>query len=241
MLRAPNEQMKSSEWVKQKRASSRLVAVIASPRALDRAKRLRIPPDFFELRLDALAGSLGKVTSNVSYLRAPIILTARHPEEGGLGSLTLRNREALLRRFLDFATLVDLEVRCIRQMARLLLELRRRKIALLLSSHHLDTTPTVSELHRLTKRAAVFRPAIFKLATRIDERTQLERLATYLSEATRYPFPIAVMGVGRLGFLSRRQFDRTGSALTYATLDRANIEGQPTLAQLRAARRAYHS
>jgi len=233
--------MKRSTAGKQKHAASQLVAVIATPFALARARRLRNPPDFFELRLDALANSLGEVAANIPHLRAPIILTARHPKEGGLGSLTSRKREALLRRFLDSAALVDVELRFVRQMAGLVLELRRRQIGLLLSSHDFHTTPDVRELHRLTRQAAMFRPAIFKLATHTDWQAQLDRLATYLSEKNRYPFPIAVMGMGRLGFPSRRQFDRIGSALTYASLDTAKVEGQPSLDQLRRARRAYHN
>ncbi len=233
--------MKRSTAVKQKHAASRLVAVIATPFALARALRLRSPPDFFELRLDALVNSLGEVAANIPHLRAPIILTARHPKEGGLGSLTSRKREALLRRFLDSAALVDVELRFVRQMAELVLELRRRQIGLLLSCHDFHTTPGVRELHRLTRQAAMFRPAIFKLATHTDRPAQLDRLATYLSGKNRYPFPIAVMGLGRLGFPSRRQFDRIGSALTYASLDTAKVEGQPSLDQLRRARRAYHN
>jgi 3-dehydroquinate dehydratase-1 len=223
-----------------KHAASRLVAVIATSFALARARRLRRPPDFFELRLDALVNSLGEVAANIPYLRAPIILTARHPKEGGLGSLSSRKREALIRRFLDSAALVDVELHFVRQMTELVLELRRRQIGLLLSIHDFHATPGVPELHRLTRQAARFRPAIFKLATRTDQPAQLDQLATYLSEKNRYAFPIAVMGIGRLGFVSRRQFDRIGSALTYASLDTAKVEGQPSLDQLRRARRAYH-
>ena len=225
----------------QKRAYSQVVAVIATPLALVRARRLRIPPDFFELRLDALAESLGAVATNISRLGAPIILTARHPAEGGLGSLSASTREELLRRFLEYASLVDLELRSIRQMAGLLLELRGRKISLVLSSHHFSRTPSVSELHRLTKKAATFQPAIFKLATRTDDPEQLDRLTSYLSETTRYSFPVAAMGMGRLGMLSRRQFDSRRSALTYVSLDKQHsVEGQLSLGQLRHRRRAYH-
>jgi 3-dehydroquinate dehydratase-1 len=219
---------------------SRLVGVVASELACERARRLRIPPDFFELRLDALSTSLGKVRASLPHFRAPIILTVRHAKEGGFGSLTPLERESLFRRFLDFATLVDLELRSVRQMAELFQELRRRQIGLLLSHHNFRTTPAVTELHRLTNQAASFRPAPFKLATRPDRPEQLERLAIFLSEIDRYSFPIAVMGMGRLGGLSRRQFDRAGSALTYASIDTTNVEGQPSLDQLRRARRAYH-
>jgi len=56
-----------------------LVAVIASPTALARATRLHHPPDLFELRLDALRHSLGVISRALPQLRAPLLLTARHP------------------------------------------------------------------------------------------------------------------------------------------------------------------
>ena len=51
--------------------------------------------------------------------------------------------------------------------------------------------------------------------------------------------PIAAMGIGKLGVESRHRLDRLGSALTYASLGRANVAGQPSLSQLRRARRTY--
>ena len=219
---------------------ARLVAVIASRDALTRARHLRVLPDFFELRLDAFQYSLGQVTANISQLRAPLILTARHPEEGGLGKLSLATRRALLSRFLDSAALVDLELRSLRQEKKLIAELQRRKIGLLISSHNFGAVPTLGEMHRLTRRAIPFQPAIFKLVTRTDTVLDFNRLATFLVQAHHYPFPIAVMGVGKLGRFSRRQFDRAGSALTYVSLGEANVEGQLSLGQLRRARRAYN-
>lgn len=218
---------------------ARLVAVIASRNALLRARRLRVLPDFFELRLDAFHHSLGLVAASISQLRAPLILTVRHPREGGFGRLTLTTRRALLRRFLHSAALVDLELRSVRPEEALRRELEKRKIRLLISSHNFGETPTLAEMHRLTRRAIPFHPAIFKLVTRTDTPQDLNRLATFLAEAQRYSFPIAVMGVGKLGLFSRCQFDRTGSALTYVSLDQPNVEGQPSLDQLRRVRRAY--
>jgi len=232
--------MNSAVPVKQKRKFSPLVAVIASSEALRRAKRLRVFPDFFELRLDAFHRSLGKVEASISQLRAPLILTARRPEEGGHGPLSLRERTTLLRRFLDFAALVDLELLSVRQMAHLVAELRRRKLGLVLSSHDFSGTPSVARLHRLTRRAIPWRPAIFKLVTRTDAVADLDRLISFFAQRHRYPFPVAVMGIGKLGSLSRREFDRAGSALTYVFLDRARIEGQASLSQLRRVRRAYN-
>lgn len=217
----------------------RIVGVIASPAALALAVRSPRPPDLFELRLDALRRSLGKVERVIAQLPAPLILTARHPSEGGLGQLTNAERRALLRRFLEHATLVDLELRSVRQMKVLMEEIRRRQIGLIISHHDLRDTPSLDELRRLTNSAAAHQPAIIKIASRTDTPRQLARLVSFFAETNRTDFPIAAMGIGSLGLASRRQLDRLGSALTYVSLSKANVPGQPTLGQLRRARRAY--
>ncbi|MBA3651451.1 MAG: type I 3-dehydroquinate dehydratase [Chthoniobacterales bacterium] len=220
-------------------ARARLVGVIASPAALDQAARLRRPPDLFELRLDALRGSLGKVAGTIPRLGAPLILTARHPREGGNGELSAGARRDLLLRFLAHAAFVDLDLRSIRQFKPLLAKLRRQQIGLIVSSHHFSATPSTEELRRLARSAEIFRPAIFKIATRTATADQLARLVSFFTESDCAALPIAAMGMGKLGRASRRQLDRLGSALTYVSLGEANAEGQPSLSQLRRARRAY--
>lgn len=60
----------------------RIVGVIASHDDLEQALRMRRPPDLFELRMDRLTGVVGRVETRLPKLRAPIIITARHPNEG---------------------------------------------------------------------------------------------------------------------------------------------------------------
>lgn len=216
----------------------RLVGVIASPAALARAMRLRHPPDLFELRLDALCQSLGEVERALPKLRAPLILTARHPAEGGIGELSLTARRALLLRFLEHAAFVDLELRSVRQMKTLLEQMRHREIRVIISRHDLRDTPSLSELRRQVKFAAAAEAAIFKVVTRTDTPAQLARLVSFF-ETTHAPLPIAAMGIGKLGIVSRRRLSQLGSALIYVSLGEANIEGQPSLSQLRRTRRAY--
>jgi len=69
----------------------RVVGVIASRADLERAVRMRWPPDLFELRLDRLAGMADEVEKVLPRLRTPLIITARHPDEGGSGRLSLGN------------------------------------------------------------------------------------------------------------------------------------------------------
>src|SRR6478735_5342077 len=103
-----------------------LVAVIASSKALARATCLRHPPDLFELRLDALRHSLDAISRAIPKLGAPLLLTARHPAEGGVGRLHLAERRALLQRFLKDAAIIDLELRSVGQMKEVIREMHRR-------------------------------------------------------------------------------------------------------------------
>jgi 3-dehydroquinate dehydratase-1 len=224
--------------VKKRAAASRLVGVVASPAALAQATRLRRPPDLFELRLDALRHSLGEVTRAIPKLRAPLIVTARHPAEGGLGRLGPVARRALLERFLGHATFLDLELRSVREMKALIRMARQRQVGLILSWHDLHDTPARAGLVRKTKSAAAAGAALFKIATRTDTPAQLARLISFF-ETTRAPLPIAAMGMGKLGLASRRQLVQLGSALTYVSLGEPTIEGQPSLSQLRRTRNAY--
>lgn len=231
--------MSARTLVKSKRTISRLVAVIASPISLARATRLRQPPDFFELRLDALRGSLGEVERALVKLRAPLILTARHPSEGGQGKLSIGRRRELLLRFLAHAAFVDLELRSVGHTQALIEEIRHRQVGLILSHHDFRGTPSLAQLRHLSKTAGSCHPDIFKIATRTDNPAQLARLVSFFIESKRGPIPLAAMGIGKLGLASRLQLDHLGSVLTYVALGEANTEGQPSLGRLRRARRAY--
>ncbi|MEO8438761.1 MAG: type I 3-dehydroquinate dehydratase [Spartobacteria bacterium] len=231
--------MSDTAIIKPNRAAARLVGVIASPAALRRALRLRRTPDFFELRLDALRESLGEVVRAIPKLHTPLIVTARHPAEGGLGGLNTSARRDLLLRFLEHAAVVDLELRSVNQMAALVQELRQRRVPVIISRHYLQRMPPRAELLRLTRSAVPWRPDILKIVTRTDDPPQLARLLAFFLEQNHNPLPLAAMGTGKLGLASRLQLDRLGSALTYVSIGQQIVEGQPSLSRLRCARRAY--
>lgn len=217
----------------------RLVGVVASSAALVRATRLRRPPDLFELRLDALRDSLSELEQAIPRLRAPLILTARHPAEGGQGSLGAARRRELFERFLEHAAFIDLELRSVRHFSTLLCKMRHGEVGLLLSIHQLREAPLPRELLRLTNSATAYQPTIFKIAVRTDTPEQLDRLINFFCEARSFSFPIAAMGIGKLGRQARRQFLHLGSALAYGSIGDPIAEGQPTLTQLRRDGRAY--
>src|SRR5947207_1670235 len=113
--------------VKASKARARIVAVIASRPDLQRALRMTSPPDLFELRLDHLIGCLDEVETKMSILRVPLIVTARHPKEGGANRLSVQRRRALLMRFLPQARYVDVELRSAKALRHVLDSARRKK------------------------------------------------------------------------------------------------------------------
>ncbi len=218
--------------------TGQLVGVIADRASWERALRLRRLPDLFELRLDSLGDCLAEIESALRRLRAPLIITARHPEEGGSTGLSADGRGQLLARFLEHARYLDLELRSAHEFRALRAAARRRDVGLIISVHHFANTPEPEMLRQQLKRAASFRPDIFKIATRTDRPAQLERLLAFFRENSGR-LPLAAMGMGKLGLASRRQLLRMGSALNYAALGAANAPGQPTLRNLRPTRAAY--
>ena len=223
--------MTERRWTKRR---PRIVGVIASREDLEQALRMRRPPDLFELRLDRLAGIVGRVETKLPKLRAPLIITARHPNEGGSGRLSLRQRRALLSRFLTHADYLDVELRSSRALRALLAIAKTKNVRRIISFHDFKSTPSARLLVARAHNAKALRADIFKVATRTDTPKELGRLLEFLTK-NRVNVRLAVMGIGRLGAISRVLLARAGSVLIYASLGPAtDVEGQLSLEQLRA-------
>lgn len=214
-----------------------LVAVIASAADLRLALRIPEPPDFFELRLDALGSALDATEQAVAELRGRIIVTARHPAEGGANSLPLRQRRALLQRFLPHADYVDVELRSARALADLLDAARNAQTHTILSFHDLRAIPSAALLRRKLRSPMMLRADIFKIAVRVETASELARLLAFFEQASR-KLPTAAMGIGRLGRRSRVELARAGSVLNYVYLAQPQTTGQLSLVEARSALQA---
>lgn len=210
----------------------RIVGVLASRADLDRAVRIRRPPDLFELRLDRLAGIADSVEEALPKLRRPLIITARDPREGGANKLRLRQRRDLLARFLNRADYIDVELR----LASALLSSfgsTGNNIRRIISFHDFKSTPKSKVLVAKARDAKALRADIFKVATRTDTPMELGRLLEFMTSRSS-DLGLAVMGIGRLGAISRVLLARAGSVLIYASMgEGSDVEGQLSLEQLR--------
>jgi 3-dehydroquinate dehydratase-1 len=205
------------------------VGVISSRDDLRWATRTRVWPDLFELRLDALVAVADEVELAVPRLRAPLIITARDPREGGVGKLTAITRRQLLRRFLRYARYIDIELRNAAQFADIIMAARRAGAGLIFSFHDFRGTPGLESLRDKLHRAR--EADILKIATTVSTAAEVERLVRFFEEAKGRP--LAAMGMGPLGRESRIQLARAGSALNYAERRPGAELGQLGLRDLR--------
>ena len=212
----------------------RVVGVIASGADLDCALQMRTPPDLFELRLDRLADIIKQLENKLPRLRAPLIITARHPQEGGAKNLTLGQRRDLLTRFLPDAQYVDVELRSAFALRPLLGLAQEKRVRRIISFHDFKSTPPLRVLAAKAHAAKAHGANIFKAATRTDAQNQLARLLQFVATED-VDLPVSAMGIGTLGAISRVLLARAGSVLVYASITaRRDLEGQLSLEQLRA-------
>jgi 3-dehydroquinate dehydratase-1 len=212
------------------------VGVIASAADFDLAIGMRSPPDLFELRLDILARIVGEVEKKLSRLRAPLIITARHPNEGGANKLSLRERRDLLSRFLHRADYVDVELRSASALHPLLALAGKKKVRRIISFHDFKSTPHPRILAGKARAAKSCGANIFKVATRTDTPAQLARLVDFMMTEDA-GIAVSAMGIGKLGVASRVLLACSGSVLNYVSLGPSQIEGQLSIEVLRSALR----
>jgi 3-dehydroquinate dehydratase-1 len=210
----------------------KIVAVIFSRADLQRALRMRNPPDLFELRLDRLISCFDELKAVVQRLPAPLIVTARDPREGGANNLSANRRRALFFEFLPRARYVDVELHSAHVLRPVLQAAAEKKIQTIISFHDLRATPPISQLEKIVERARSLGSSIVKVATRTDTRPQLDTLLDFFQRHSATS-DLAAMGIGRLGRMARLDLARRGSALNYGHLGAPAAAGQLSVQELR--------
>lgn len=201
-----------------------VVGAIHSPKSLEAA--LNLAPgtvDILELRTDAFTHP-ERLLEAAPDLKFPLLITARHPLEGGQHHLGLARRRELFEAFLPFASLIDIELRSIEKLQSLAGKARQQGVKLVLSYHNFQSTPSGTRLHELARRALLSGGDIFKVAVETTAPADLAVLLTFLAKQKR--IHLSVMGMGRFGKISRLLFAQAGSVLNYGFLDRATVPGQ---------------
>ena len=217
-----------------------VVATIPTLKALEIG--LSLPAgavDFFEIRVDSLLRSeldpeeRASAKAQIAELKAPLIITVRHPEEGGEGQLELEQRRALFREFFAMASLVDIEIRSALQLVDIIGETIRTGVGLIFSYHDFQATPSLGRLFELRQHALDLGASTLKVAAMAQSPHDLSVLLQFLTESVEsgvgtqgQPLTYAVMGMGPYGRISRLALGRAGSVLNYGYLDGAQVPGQ---------------
>ena len=206
-------------------AEPKIVGTVHSPGSLRSALRLRPGDvDFLELRVDHFAGDPGSLLKAAPRLPAPLIVTVRHPDEGGARPLESRQRRQLFAEFLPVANCIDIELRSAAGFAGIIAQARAAGVGVIVSDHHFHCTPSLRSLAARLQRAILARADIFKIAALAANPSDVATLLALLAKPA--PIPLSVMGMGRFGRVSRLLFAQAGSVLNYGYLDKPNASGQ---------------
>lgn len=207
-----------------------IVGIVDSPAAASAAAALPVGAvDAFELRLDCLDPA--DTRELAASLAVPILATARDPREGGVGNLTGRDRAAWLTTSLEFANIIDIELANASEFETLIRETHTYGIQVVLSHHNFSGTISLERALELAAEAKRFGADLFKLAVTPTRATELCALIALPESA---PLPVATMGMGKFGKISRLACAAAGSALNYGWLETPNVQGQWSALELNA-------
>ena len=202
-----------------------IVGTVHSPESLRAARRtMRGVLDGLELRIDHFADAPVPLLQAAPSLELPLIITVRHPAEGGKHALDFAQRRQLYGQFLPWAAAIDVELRSLRALGGVIENARARGVRIIVSFHDFRATPAPARLREIVRRAIGGGADVVKIAARADTCAALQRLLGLFAATPARP--LSVMAMGRFGKVSRLLFAQAGSVLNYAYLGTANASGQ---------------
>lgn len=207
------------------RPHAKTVGIVHTPAGLRLATRLKpADVDLIEIRVDSLSFHLKDLDNLLPQIACPLIITVRHPREGGAHGLLNSERKELYTHYMPFATLMDVELRSLKVLKSIIDDAAQKRVGLIVSDHSFQTTPSLPKLLAKQKRAFAAGATIFKLATLTSTSAQLSVLLSLLQKPNEKQR--AVMGMGKFGPVSRLLLAQAGSFLNYGYLDVPNASGQ---------------
>ena len=201
-----------------------VAGTIHSPACLKAALRLDSRSlDYFEIRVDSFIGREDELLRQLPKLKLPLILTVRHPLEGGAHSLSTAKRRECYKKFLPHAALVDIELRSAKSLTDVIVSAQGEGMEIILSYHNFKITPLCKQLTHLAGEARKAGADIFKVAAAVSSPGDV---ATLLAFQQSQKMPLSLMGMGNYGKASRLLFAQAGSVLNYGYLGSAQVSGQ---------------
>ncbi len=205
----------------------------------------RRAPDVIEWRVDHFrhVDSLEAVIEASSRIRAatgerPLIFTLRSEQEGGAKTALdlaavgrLLSSAAESKKF-DF---VDVELSLPSDIVLAVIDVAHRSdVQVIVSSHHVEDTPSEDEIVGLLTRAATAGADVAKVAVMPKTASDVLRLLAATERASReLSLPLVTMAMGSLGVVTRVFGGLFGSALTFASGAQRSAPGQLPIETLR--------
>lgn len=178
----------------------------------DMAKELLVPCDWMELRADALPADLPLTQVLAARPVVPVLLTVRHASEGGLRQWDEAERLRVAEQLLPMATALDWETAQLPYATDLVQQAKAAGVQLIASNHDFEKTPSLDVLLEREASARAAGADIVKFAFRLNSAEDMMVGVELLRRATG---PLAVMGMGPLGPVSRLLYAQHGSCLIY--------------------------
>ncbi len=211
-----------------------VVGVAARPETLraDPA-RLGAACDVLEVRLDLIGAEAERWLREApapARRDPPVLLTLRSVREGGRYEGSEAERAARYAALLPLADAVDVELESA-DLAAACAAARALRRCAIGSFHDFSGTPPAARLRALLERGRRAGADLVKIAAWTASDADIARLEELLA-AARAEGPLAVMGMGPLGAVSRMRLAAAGSSLVYGFLDDPTALGQPSGADL---------
>lgn len=212
------------------------VGVISDVAALDHFCGLDAPAraalcDLAEIRLDLLKLPAADLRSKLAGNTLPLLLTARHPAEGGQAPEDPAARGAMIEPLLDLAALIDLELRSAMPMQTTIQKARAVGVPVMGSFHDFQATPSDDVLLGAVNFGQQAGLDAVKIATYLNTQDDLIRLMKLAGGTHR--LRLSVMGMGPWGRVSRLVLAKSGSLLNYGFIGTSNAPGQWPAARLK--------
>ena len=189
--------------------------------------------DVVEIRLDQLIQE-NELKTKISSITKPLLLTCRHPKEGGDNNISEPlKRVSIIEPLLSHASAIDIEISTANEMKNLITEAKSKNIQVVLSYHNFETTPNLAELKTIATEAKDKGADIIKIATTTNTIHELITLLTFSENESIEN--LSFMGMGKFGMSSRLVAAQSGSVLNYSAIAETSIEGQWQLAAYREA------
>ena len=203
---------------------------------LSQLEKAQVVSDIIELRIDCLnIKNLDMVQTIKNHTYKKAILCCRAKADGGnfLGSSEMQQEILQTGNEVGFNYL-DIDLSIARKMY-----FREKKAKIIISYHNFLYTPTIIEFNHLLKNMRLFKPDVFKFATKTKTYEEVKVLFNLLASKNNHENMI-VLGMGERGKIIRLFSPLLGGYLTFASINESiSAPGQIDLKIMKDFYRQY--